>query len=323
MSASAPTRSRLKRGLVKPSWLNSRWAKRTVGVVKVAGLLLGTYFLLPSKFGGDTAYVVVKGTSMQPDYVTGDIVAVRPTDRYEVGDVVVYAVPEGEVGAGKLIIHRIIDIDAEGLFVFQGDNRDEPDPIRLNADGIVGIERLHVPHVNLVTRVLLRWWVIGGIVGIFTLLALWPKTGESAEGASDDEPAQPSPPVRPAVSVVVDGDGLIASVPAHGECAVARQACVDEVDRLVRRYGGTALVVFEHADAPLDPVVDPVVEGRFATVHQGDMHAVIAELAGRPSDFADARVLLVVTDDERLAETARGFGAPVVSSTAWLGLVGV
>ena len=69
--------------------------------------------------------------------------------------------------------------------------------------------------------------------------------------------------------------------------------------------------------------MDPVVEGRFATVHHGDMHAVIAELAGRPSDFADARVLLVVTDDERLAETARGFGAPVVSSTAWLGLVGV
>ena len=46
---------------------------------------------------------------MLPNFHTGDIVVARAVDELEIGDVVVYAVPEG-AGEGKLIMHRLVGV---------------------------------------------------------------------------------------------------------------------------------------------------------------------------------------------------------------------
>lgn len=166
------------------------WPRRARAWVGIAAALVALYFVLPSQFGGKTTYIVVKGVSMRPDYVTGDIVVVRPADSYEVGDVVVYAVPDGEVGAGDLVMHRIIAIAADGRYVIQGDNRDEPDDFEIYDDDVVGKQRLHIPHVAIIAGIVLRWWVIGAIVGLAFLYWWWPddaddEADEAGEAAGD------------------------------------------------------------------------------------------------------------------------------------------
>lgn len=95
--------------------------------------------LAPQKIGGQAAYILVRGTSMLPNYKTDDLVAVRHQREYAIGDVVAYQ--HRELG---VVFHRIIDID--GIhFVLQGDNNDFLDLYRPKANEIIGIEWFHLP----------------------------------------------------------------------------------------------------------------------------------------------------------------------------------
>lgn len=113
-----------------------------------AVLTVGVAWLAwPSALGGDVTYVLVSGTSMEPGLHTGDLVLVRARSGYEVGDAVAFRVPAGEVGAGSIVIHRIVGGDERG-YVTQGDNRDRPDLWRPAADDVVGERYLLVPGLG-------------------------------------------------------------------------------------------------------------------------------------------------------------------------------
>ena len=98
-----------------------------------AAVIAAVAFLWPATLGGSTRLIVVSGHSMEPTYDYGDIVVARDSGDARVGDVVVFAVPEG-VGEGILVIHRVIEIDDAGFLVTQGDNRDRPDEWQLTQD---------------------------------------------------------------------------------------------------------------------------------------------------------------------------------------------
>ena len=83
--------------------------------------------VLPILRGEPSRLVIVSGHSMDPTFHTGDLVLAWPSDDYQVGDVAPYRVPEGEPGAGGLVIHRIVGGDGELGFVMQGDNNPAPD----------------------------------------------------------------------------------------------------------------------------------------------------------------------------------------------------
>jgi len=138
----------------------------TLALVGLGWLL----FLHPQTMGGRAAYVVVSGTSMEPTMSTGDLVIARKRDSYRVGDAVVFAVPEGETGAGKWIIHRIIGGSNDGGFVIQGDNRDTPDQWNPTADELVGKQLVHVPSVGRWLPVLSSPLVVGTSVA---MMAMW------------------------------------------------------------------------------------------------------------------------------------------------------
>ena len=101
----------------------------------ITGPLL--WLLLPASVGGRTSWTMVVGHSMEPTMYPGDLVVTR-TAHYEIGDVVVYSIPDGTPGEGVMVIHRIVGGDAASGFITLGDNRDIRDPWRPRPADITG-----------------------------------------------------------------------------------------------------------------------------------------------------------------------------------------
>ena len=98
---------------------------------------LGTVTLRPTLLGGPTSYVTVSGVSMEPTYHQADLVVLRKHSSYQKGDIIAYRIPAGNVGAGSLIIHRVVGEDGEG-YITKGDNRKSEDMWRPQQSDIVG-----------------------------------------------------------------------------------------------------------------------------------------------------------------------------------------
>jgi signal peptidase len=114
------------------------------GVVAVAWFTLAR----PANLGGPATYLVVRGTSMLPTYATGDLIILRSQPVYRVGEIIGYRVPKGQLGAGLLVIHRIIGGDPAQGFVVKGDNNPAPDPWRPRPSEIAGTPWVMVPGVG-------------------------------------------------------------------------------------------------------------------------------------------------------------------------------
>lgn len=116
----------------------------------VAALL---WFCLPQSVGGRAGWVLVSGTSMLPHLHTGDLVLVEHRSGYRVGDVIAYRVPKGEVGAGHVVIHRIIGGNGRTGWTMQGDNRTAPDLWHPTNHDVVGAKELRIPNAWFVLRI--------------------------------------------------------------------------------------------------------------------------------------------------------------------------
>jgi signal peptidase len=117
-----------------------------VAPIVLGGLLIVWFVLFrPASLGGSSTWVVVRGTSMLPNYQTGDLVIAQAASAYLPGDAVAYRVAEGEIGAGHIVFHRIIGGSASEGFDVQGDNNDAPDPWHPRGSAIVGRAWIVVP----------------------------------------------------------------------------------------------------------------------------------------------------------------------------------
>lgn len=131
----------------------------------------------PQPLGGRTSYLIVSGTSMEPRLRSLDAVAVRERSDYGVGDVVAYRVPDGEFGAGNIVIHRITAIDADGRLTTQGDNRAQPDLWRPTAADVVGTPWIHVPGGGRLLHRLGEPIVLAALIGGLVALSVALPTG--------------------------------------------------------------------------------------------------------------------------------------------------
>jgi signal peptidase len=157
--------------------------RRTLNALALAGLLLigaGWFvFLRPATLGGATTWIIVRGDSMTPTYQTGDLIVFRSAASYGVGDVVAYHVPEGELGAGRIVMHRIIGGDANGLLV-KGDNNPVADPWHPRPADIVGSVWLVGAQLGRPIMVLHQPAVVGALaasVMVVVLLGRKPSPG--------------------------------------------------------------------------------------------------------------------------------------------------
>lgn len=137
--------------------------------------------LRPQWLGGPALYLVVRGDSMLPAFRDGDLVVVMAGAPYGVGEAVGYRLPAGEIGSGLIVVHRIIDVDADS-FVMRGDNNPAPDPTRPARGDVVGRVTLVVPGVGSLIARLLDPVVAGGFAAALVVMVLvarsWPYTAK-------------------------------------------------------------------------------------------------------------------------------------------------
>lgn len=98
---------------------------------------------------GPFGHVIVSGASMEPSLRGGDLVLTLERRSYRHGDVVAFRVPSGEIGAGSVVIHRIVGGSPVSGYVVRGDNRDHADPWRPRPADVAGATILRIPSAGL------------------------------------------------------------------------------------------------------------------------------------------------------------------------------
>src|SRR5437868_1963237 len=138
------------------------------------------WFCWPQGLGGRSGWVMVSGTSMLPRLHTGDLVLVERQSSYHAGEVIAYRVPKGQVGAGHVVIHRVIGGNGRTGWRMRGDNRTAPDLWYPTNRDVLGAKLLRIPDAWLVLRFLHTPLFLGLLAGfgIFFWIAL----------AGDEEP---------------------------------------------------------------------------------------------------------------------------------------
>ncbi len=157
-----------------------------MNLLLVAGLAAIWMLFAPVKLGGQVTYIMVDGTSMLPNYHTGDLVLIRQASTYQVGDVVTYL--DGFTGAH--IIHRIIGTQQD-RFVIKGDNNAWIDATQPTSAKILGKLWIHLSKVGLAVdwvRAPLNLALATGLLGGFfmvTITAQKPtKNGKKKNGSA-------------------------------------------------------------------------------------------------------------------------------------------
>jgi signal peptidase I len=145
--------------------------------VVLAGFAAWFVLLRPQYLGGPATYVMVSGTSMEPTLKTGDFIVARRPDAYKRGDIVAYRLPENEVGAGAIVIHRIVGGDAKHGFIIKGDNKKGPDLWRPTQHDLHGTAWIRIPHAGIVIQRLHAPVPLAFFAGLLTFLLIvpWPK----------------------------------------------------------------------------------------------------------------------------------------------------
>lgn len=104
--------------------------------------------LRPASLGGPATFIVIRGDSMEPTYYPGDLVVLHRADQYGPGDAVGYRVPDGELGAGLVVVHRILSGDGDVGYLLQGDANPAPDPWSPDDGDVVGRVTWRIPVVG-------------------------------------------------------------------------------------------------------------------------------------------------------------------------------
>jgi signal peptidase I len=116
----------------------------------VATTLLSLMFVLvawltlaPTQLGGQVSYVIVDGNSMEKGFHLGDLVLVRKTLAYQIGDAVTYQNAE----LGRAVFHRIAKLNLDH-FVLKGDNNSWFDSYQPTREEIIGKLWIHIPKLG-------------------------------------------------------------------------------------------------------------------------------------------------------------------------------
>jgi signal peptidase len=152
---------------VRTTWPRLPQAK-AVALVAVQLAFVGVllWYCLPQTFGGRAGWVLVSGTSMLPRFHTGDLVLVEHQSGYHLGEVIAYRVPKGQVGAGHVVIHRIVGGNGRTGWTMQGDNRTAPDLWHPTNHDVIGAKQLRIPDAWFVLRILHMPLLLGLFAGV-------------------------------------------------------------------------------------------------------------------------------------------------------------
>lgn len=155
--------------------------------------LLGAVWILfaPQKAGGQAAYIIINGNSMEPTFHTNDLVIARTASSYAVRDVVAYTNPQ--LGT---IFHRIVD-QQEGQFILQGDNNDWLDSHTPVPEEVIGKLWLHIPKIGGIASQIRQPGIfslaIFGFLGFAFMTVSGPSSGKTSPKRQKKQPARVTP----------------------------------------------------------------------------------------------------------------------------------
>ncbi len=170
----------------------SRALRSTVAIALIA---LWMVTLRPQWLGGPATFVIVHGDSMLPVYELGDLLVLHSQPAYAVGDPVAYRVPAGEIGAGRLVIHRIVEVDGDA-FQLKGDNNPAPDPWHPTQADVAGSVVVRLPGAGRLVAMLLNPAVAGAIAASVVVMASLMR-GSLGSGATRPSLRRPAPALEP------------------------------------------------------------------------------------------------------------------------------
>ena len=106
---------------------------------------------------------------------------------YHVGEVVAYRVPKGEIGAGFVVIHRIIGGNGRTGWKLQGDNRTAPDLWYPTDHDVIGSKTLRIPDAWFVIRLLHMPLLLGlfAAFAAFFVIVLGGRDEDDADAAKE------------------------------------------------------------------------------------------------------------------------------------------
>lgn len=114
----------------------------------VVGTLLVDKYINKSSvpmFAGYSPLIVTTG-SMSGTIEVGDMVIVKRTDDYKLGDIVTYIEAEGKTP----VTHRLVNYGPEeGTFIAKGDANNSTDIFPISVDQIAGVVVLTIPKIGL------------------------------------------------------------------------------------------------------------------------------------------------------------------------------
>jgi signal peptidase I len=121
----------------------------------------------PLPLGGQAAYVIINGNSMEPGFHLGDLVIVRPERSYAVGDEVSYR----DADLGRYVFHRIVGQDLE-RYILKGDHNTWIDSYHPTNAEVVGKAWIHLPGFGKAIQWLRTPIVLAAIAGASGAIAM-------------------------------------------------------------------------------------------------------------------------------------------------------
>lgn len=276
----------------------------------------------PAKLGGRTTFVIVNGTSMQPVFYRGDLVLVRRSSTYQVGDIITFR--DGDLGSQ--VIHRII-YEVDGRFLTQGDNNAWVDEYQPGVEDIAGKYWIHLPRAGRTVewmRKPLQLSLLAGLVG--GLLMFKPVTQTSKKNRRNSA----MPAGGPASLLEAGLGGLIAiGVVFLGLTIFAfTRPLTRAADPLKYQQMGNFFYTADGTPAVYDTGTaqsgEPVFTGLTCTLNVGFVYYLAGE---QPDDIAGTQEIVVTVADTRtgwrrsipLTETA-AFSGHTFTTSATLDL---
>jgi signal peptidase I len=168
-----------------------------LAVLGLAAAGAAWFFLAPGPLGGSTSYVVTQGDSMQPRFSSGDLVLLRDSSGYRVGDIAAYRSQK----LHTIVLHRIVAIDG-GRYVFKGDHNSWRDPEHPTRSQLVGTLWLRVPGFGGALKRAGTPPVVAMLIGIAALLLLGGTGVARRRRRRLGREPSPRPRVRPAAQGV-------------------------------------------------------------------------------------------------------------------------
>jgi signal peptidase I len=154
-----------------------------VFVVMVVG---AAYLFAPAGIGGRITYAATAGSSMAPNFKTGDLAVLRKSGPVHVGDIAGYR----SGLTGQLVVHRVI-AENNGHLTFKGDNNWWVDTYQPTQQEVLGKLWIHLGGAGKKVNAIQPSWVLGGI-GLVSIMTVASTGGKTAVRGRARKPSAPA-----------------------------------------------------------------------------------------------------------------------------------